>query len=62
MGWCWFVGKGIPVLNWRLWGCVPGVVDGVRGQFISTMETVVRVDGFDVESEQFSLLVCDDEG
>ena len=61
--WCrCFVGKGIPILGRRLRCSIPGVVNGVRGRFVAAMETIVRVDGFDVECEEFSFLTSDDEG
>ena len=41
---------------------MPGVVDGVRGQFVSAAETIVGIDRLDVQSEQFSLLAGDNEG
>ena len=40
---------------------MPGVVDGVRGLFVSAAETIVGVDGLDVECEDFSFLARDDE-
>ena len=41
---------------------MPGIVNGVRGRFISAMKTKVRVDGFNVEAGDLSALVGNDEG
>ena len=41
---------------------MPGVVNGVRGRLISAMKTKVGVDGFDVETEDLSVLAGNDKG
>ena len=43
------IGEGVPVLDGRLRSSVPGIVNRVRGQFVSATETKVGVNGFDVE-------------
>ena len=40
---------------------MPGIVDGVRGGFISSTKMKVRVDGLDVEGENFVLAVSESE-
>ena len=57
-----FVRKWVPVLGRRLGSGVPGVVDGMRGRFVSAAETIVGVDRLDVEGEEFSFPMRDDEG
>ena len=61
--WCrCFVREWVPILNGRL-GCgMPGVVNGVRGQFISATETIIRINGFNVEGEEFSFPASDNKG
>ena len=44
----WLFGKGVPILDRRLRGGMPGIVDGERGCFISAAETIVGVNGLDV--------------
>ena len=61
----WFrirIREWVPVLDGRLWSCVPGVINGVRGQLISATKTKVGVDGFDVETEYLSVLAGNDKG
>ena len=54
--WCGsVVGKRVLILSRGL-GCgMPGVVNGVRGQFISATEMIVGVNGLDVEREAWML-------
>ena len=56
------VGKGVPVLGRGLWCSVPGVVNGVQGRFVSATEMIIGVNRLDVESEEFSFLMSNDEG
>ena len=61
----WFrirIGEWVPVLDGRLQSCVPSVVNGVRGRFIASVKTKVRVNGFNVETEDLSPLTSNDEG
>ena len=57
-----FVRKRVPVLSRGLWCGVPSIVDRVRGRFITTAETIIGVDRFNVECEEFSFLTRNDEG
>ena len=41
---------------------MPSVVNGVRGRFIASVKTKVRVNGFNVETEDLSPLTSNDEG
>ena len=54
--------EGVPVLSRSLWSCVPSIVNRVRGGLVSAAKTKVGVDGLDVECDDFSALVSDDEG
>ena len=41
---------------------MPSVVNGVRGRFIASVKTKVRVNGFNVEADDLLALVGNNEG